>query len=80
VLPITPADLETLMQRAALEAQAAFGWRVYLESFVTPCAARPRCNLSGMATMSSMLRRDVFASGSRQKVWEEAHAACLSSA
>jgi acetyl-CoA carboxylase biotin carboxylase subunit len=77
----TPADLETLMPRASAEAQAAFGdGGVYLERFVHRARHVEVQILGDGDNVIHAYERECSLQRRRQKVWEEAPAACLSSA
>jgi acetyl-CoA carboxylase biotin carboxylase subunit len=77
----TPADLETLMPRASAEAQAAFGdGGVYLERFVHRARHVEVQILGDGDNVIHAYERECSLQRRRQKVWEEAPAACLSPA
>jgi acetyl-CoA carboxylase biotin carboxylase subunit len=77
----TPAELEALMARASAEAQAAFGdGGLYLERFVHRARHVEVQILGDGENVIHGYERECSVQRRRQKVWEEAPAACLSPA
>jgi acetyl-CoA carboxylase biotin carboxylase subunit len=74
----TPADLDTLIPQASAEAQAAFGdGGLYLERFVGRARHVEVQILGDGENVVHAYERECSLQRRRQKVWEEAPAACL---
>jgi acetyl-CoA carboxylase, biotin carboxylase subunit len=77
----TPADLDTLIPQASAEAQAAFGdGGLYLERFVGRARHVEVQILGDGENVVHVYERECSLQRRRQKVWEEAPAACLAPA
>jgi acetyl-CoA carboxylase biotin carboxylase subunit len=77
----TPADLDTLIPQASAEAQAAFGdGGLYLERFVGRARHVEVQILGDGENVVHAYERECSLQRRRQKVWEEAPAACLAPA
>jgi acetyl-CoA carboxylase biotin carboxylase subunit len=74
----TPADLETMIPQASAEARAAFGdGGLYLERFIARARHVEVQVLGDGENVIHLYERECSLQRRRQKVWEEAPAACL---